>query len=149
MTGAGHVAVDRLLDGPAALARVGDPALEVLEVLAVGLERAARQLEQPRADDGAVHPELGDRREVELVVARVQDLEALGVGLHHAVLDAVVDHLHVVAGARAADVEVAALRREGREDRLERRRPRSRSPPTIRQKPTCRPQIPPDVPAST
>ena len=47
--------------------------------------------------------------EVELVVARVHDLEAFGVGLHQAVFDAVVDHLHVVAGARAADVEVAAL----------------------------------------
>ena len=48
--------------------------------------------------------------EVELVVARVHDLEALGVGLHQAVLDAVVDHLHVVAGARPADVEVAVRR---------------------------------------
>ena len=56
------VVVDGFLDGPAALAGVRDVALEVLEVLAVGLERPAGQLEQPRADDGALHPQLGDRR---------------------------------------------------------------------------------------
>ncbi len=34
-----------------------------------------------------------------------------GVGLHEAVLDAVVDHLHEVPGARGAAVEIALLRR--------------------------------------
>ena len=85
------------------------------------LERADHQLQQPRADDRAVHPHLGDRAEVQRVVAGVHDLEALGVRLHQAVLDAVVDHLHVVPGARAADVEVAALGGERVEDGLERR----------------------------
>src|SRR4051812_33021962 len=85
----------------------------------IALERALGQLEEPRADDRAVVPELRDAAEVEVVVARVHDLEALGVRLHQAVLDAVVDHLHVVAGARAADVEVAAFGREAREDGLE------------------------------
>ena len=51
----------------------------------------------------------------------MHDLEALRVGLHQAVLDAVVDHLGVVAGARRAAVDVAAVGwRERREDRLER-----------------------------
>ena len=50
----------------------------------------------------------------------MQDLEALRVGLHHPVLDAVVDHLHVVASARRADVQVAVRRSERPEDGLER-----------------------------
>ena len=86
----------------------------------VGLERPHHQLQQPGADHGPVHPHLGDGGEVQRVVAGVHDLEALGVRLHQAVLDAVVDHLHVVPGARSADVEVAALRSERVEDRLQR-----------------------------
>ena len=41
--------------------------------------------------------------------------KSFGEGLHHAVLDAVVDHLDVVAGAAGADVEIAVgfWRREG------------------------------------
>src|SRR5437870_634120 len=112
------ILVDRLLDRPASLARIGDPALEVLEVLVAG-ERPLRQLEQPRADHGAVIPQCRDLLQVERVVARVHDLEPLGVGLHEAVLDAVVNHLHVMPGAGAADMQVAVLRRERQEDRLE------------------------------
>ena len=55
-----------------------------------------------RAHDRALHPQLRDAPEIEVVVARVHDLEALA-RLHQAVLDAVVDHLHVVPGAGAAD----------------------------------------------
>jgi len=62
----------------------------------------------------------------------VQDLEALGVGLHQAVLDAVVDHLHVMAGAGPADMQVAARRCE-REERSARAAHAASSPPTIRQ----------------
>ena len=51
--------------------------------------------------------------------ARVHQLEAFGVRLHQAVLDAVVDHLHVVAGAVAADAQIAVRRRQRQEDRLE------------------------------
>ena len=98
----------------------GDVALDVLEVRAVRLNARRGELEQPRPDHGALHPQLRDRGEVELVRGRVHDLEAFGVGLHEPVLDPVVDHLHVVPGTRAADVEVAALRRQGLEDRLER-----------------------------
>ena len=41
--------------------------------------------------------------------ALLQDVEALGHRLHHAVLDAVVDHLHEVAGAAGPGVQVALL----------------------------------------
>ena len=44
-------------------------------------------------------------------VRLVQDVEALRVGRHEAVLDAVVDHLHEVAGARRTAVQVALLGR--------------------------------------
>src|SRR3954453_14034646 len=51
----------------------------------------------------------------------MHDLEAFGVGLHQAVLDAVVDHLRVVAGSRRAAMDVAAIgRSEALEDGLER-----------------------------
>ena len=83
------------------------------EVLARSPERASGELEQPRPDDGALHPQARRSPPRSSVVRRgVHDLEALGVGLHQAVLDAVVDHLHVVPGARPADVEVAVLRGE-------------------------------------
>ena len=62
----------------------------------------------------------------------MHQLEAFGVGLHQAVLDAVVDHLHVVAGAVVADAQVAVGRRQRQEDRLEPPADLG-SPPTIRQ----------------
>jgi hypothetical protein len=92
------VAVDRLLDGPAALPGIGHPALEVREVRVLR-ERPFGQFEQPRTDDRTVVPDPGDAREVELVVARMHDLEAFGIGLHEPVFDPVVDHLHVMACA--------------------------------------------------
>ena len=49
-------------------------------------------------------------------LARAQDAEALGIGGHEAVLDAVVDHLHEVAGAVRPAVQVALL--GGAADRL-------------------------------
>ena len=52
------------------------------------------------------------------LVGLLHDLEALAVGLHEPVLDAVVDHLHEVAGAHRPHVGVAALGGEGQEDRL-------------------------------
>src|SRR5688572_1261133 len=102
------VEIDRLLDGPTAFAGILDPATDVAQLLAVLLERAAEQLEQPRPDHRAVHPRLGDRGKVQRVLRLVQDLEALGVRLHQPVLDAVVDHLHVVTGTRWSTVDVAA-----------------------------------------
>ena len=107
--------------------------LRWVEVLAVRPERAAGELQQPRPDDRAVASTARRSPRGRARSRRVHDLEALGVGLHQAVLDPVVDHLHVVPGAGAADVEVAALRGERREDRLERLHRARRSPPTIRQ----------------
>src|SRR5829696_1945984 len=112
----GDVMVDGLLDGPAPLAGVGHVAPDVLEVGTIRLECPSGELEEPRPHHRALHPQVRDAREVELVIARMHDLEALGVGLHQPVLDAVVDHLHVVARARTADVEEAAGWREGGED---------------------------------
>src|SRR5207253_1047121 len=60
----GDALVDRLEDGPAALARVLDVAPDLLEV-GVLLEREHEQVEQPAPDDRAVAPDAGDRRQVE------------------------------------------------------------------------------------
>src|SRR5205807_2929021 len=46
-------------------------------------------------------------------VGVLDDVKALGVGGHQAVLDAVVDHLHEVPGAVGAAVQIAVLRRRG------------------------------------
>ena len=43
------------------------------------------------------------------MLALLEDVEPLGVRGHHAVLDPVVDHLHEVAGAVRAAVQVAVL----------------------------------------
>ena len=83
------------------------------------LERGVQKLEQPRPHDGSVAPDAGDLLELELVLRVIHDLEALGVGLHEPVLDAVVHHLHEVPGARSAHVCIPVLRRERLEDRLE------------------------------
>ena len=42
-------------------------------------------------------------------VGVAQDVEALGIGLHQAVFDAVVHHLDEMAGAAGAGVQVAFL----------------------------------------
>ena len=56
-------------------------------------------------------------RLVEVELAILQDLEALGVGLHEAVLDAVVDHLDEVPRADRAAVQPAVRRSERVEHR--------------------------------
>ena len=75
-----------------------------------------------------------------------QQIEPFGVGRHEAVLDAVVHHLHEVAGAARAAVQIAVRGRaalggvsfgaagcERREQRRETRRRRPASPPIMRQ----------------
>ena len=57
-------------------------------------------------------PDLADFEQVEVVGRLLEDLKTLGVRLHHAVLDAVVDHLDEVAGAVRTAQTVAALRRQ-------------------------------------
>ena len=59
--GRGHGRPDRLLDRPAALARIVDVAADARQAR-IGVEREAEQLEQPGAHDRALLPELRDRR---------------------------------------------------------------------------------------
>src|SRR3954464_269879 len=96
--------VDRVLDRPAAFTGVLDIRLEVLEVVALELERTRGKLAEPGTDYGALHPQVRDLRVVELELAGVEQSEALGVRLHHPVLDAVVNHLYIVAGAGRTEV---------------------------------------------
>ena len=60
----GHGPVDRLLDRPAPFARVLDVALDPLELVGFA-ERQLGEVEQPRAHDRAVAPQLGDLVQVE------------------------------------------------------------------------------------
>ena len=98
--------------------------------------------------------------------ALLEDVQAFGEGGHHPVLDAVVDHLHEVAGAVRAAVQVAVLGLRGPPVRPGVRAAASTpgasvakigsrwcdgasAPPIIRQKPRSSPQTPPLVPTST
>ena len=109
---------------------------EKLAQLGILLEGRGRQVEQPRADHAAAAPDLGDLGHVEAVlvvlgiaqgrrlgvlgvlpqadVGLLEDRQALGVGAHDPVLDAVVHHLHEVPGAVAAAVQIAVLGRRRR-----------------------------------
>ena len=111
----------------------------ILSRSGVLVERGDQQVEQPGPDHGALAPGAEDLGDVVDQVDRLEQLPALGVGLHDGVLDAVVDHLGEVPGADLAGVHEAelALGLERVEDRLHlrdvarrRRRPsaRSRSP---------------------
>ena len=180
--------VDRGGGRPAALAGVGDATCEPLERRRV-VQRLRGQVEEPGADDAAAPPDLRHLGRVDLVLvvlgvlercglgvhlslalARIgvlDDVQALGVRGHEPVLDAVVDHLHEVAGAVRAAVVVPVLglgsdrrfvrgfaARRRRRARPTRRSGSSRSttsfsPPIIRQKPRSKPQTPPLVPTST
>src|ERR1700742_256009 len=127
-----HALLDRRDRGPAPLPRVGHAAAVLGQLRALG-ERRRGQVEQPGADHRAASPDLGDRRDVEVEfvelglverrrlgvvepfgfarVGVLEDVQALRVGGHDPVLDPVVDHLHEVAGAARAAVEVAVLGR--------------------------------------
>src|SRR5579885_667828 len=132
--GGGDRFVDGGGDGPATLAGVGDAALEFREV-GVFQQGLGREVEQPGGNDAAAPPEFGDIGDIEavLVILRVaqrgrfgidellvqadigvvQDIQPFGVGGHDAILDAVVNHLHEVAGAMRATAQVAVLGRAG------------------------------------
>src|SRR5258706_5479563 len=109
---------DRFLDRPPSLAGVCDPALDVREVRAFLLECALRELEEPRANDAALHPDTRDTLHVDVEVAGVDELEAFAVRLHHPVLDPVVDHLDEVARAALPEMRPTVRRCEGVERRL-------------------------------
>src|SRR3954451_17774320 len=114
---------DRHLDPvghhPAALAGVVDVALQALEVVALLVERQLGELAQPGPHDRAAVPQPRDLLELDRELRLVHEVKALGVGLHHPVLDAVVDHLHEVPRAGRAEVPPAVRRREHIQDRGE------------------------------
>src|SRR5215203_5857950 len=64
-------------------------------------------LEEPATDDAALVPQAGEGPEIVVIAGLLQDLEPLGVGLEHPVLDAVVDHLGEVSGARVPEISVS------------------------------------------
>src|SRR6266542_328979 len=107
------------LDRPAPFAGIRDPAFDVREVGALLLEGSLSELEQPRAHHAALHPHARDALHVDVEVARVDELEALAVGLHHPVLDAVMDHLDEVARATLPEMRPAVRRCERVERRLQ------------------------------
>ena len=128
ITGRGDAALDRLLHGPPTLAGVLRDRREAVEAGAL-LEGAHEEVEQPRAHHAPLPPGRQRALGVDVEAGAGEQLVALGVGLHEAVLDAVVDHLREVAGAGRAGVDEAALGRQRVEHRLgegRRARPRRR-----------------------
>src|SRR2546423_902271 len=61
--GGGYRFVDRGRDRPAPLAGIGDPSPELVQVRALA-QRGRGKVQQPRGDDTAATPELGDVRDV-------------------------------------------------------------------------------------
>src|SRR5215218_4479445 len=105
-------------DRPASLARVVDVTPDAVQV-GVLLEGGLGELEEPATDDAALVPQAGEGPQVVVVAGLLQDLEPLGVGLEHPVLDAVVDHLGEVAGSRITQKGVAVGGSEGLEGGLD------------------------------
>src|SRR5215204_6991057 len=114
----GYVFVYGFEDGPAALTRVFDVAADAVQV-GVLLEGALGEFEEPAAHHAALVPQAREGPEVVIVAGLLEDLEPLGVGLEHPVLDTVVDHLREVPGARVPEKSVSVLGREGLEGRLD------------------------------
>src|SRR5215210_7272215 len=113
-----HVLFYGFEDGPASLARVLDVAADAVQV-GVLLEGTLCELEEPATDDAPLIPQTREGPEVVVVAGLLEDLEPLGVGLEHAVLDAVVDHLGEVPGAGVPEKSVPVTGREGLEGRLD------------------------------
>src|SRR5512145_624111 len=95
----GHIGIDRRLYSPAALARVLNVALNFSQIRGL-TESVLGQLQQPRANDAALIPDMRNLAHVQIETFRLaHDLETLGISLHHAILDAVMDHLHKMTSA--------------------------------------------------
>src|SRR6185437_10920636 len=109
--------LDRRFDGPAALAGILDAAGKILQLRILRKRRGA-EIEQPGGDHAAAPPDLRDVRDVEheaLLLRQVfrvlvaKNAEALRIGLHQPVLDAVVHHLDEMPGTGRAGMDIAAL----------------------------------------
>ena len=132
-TGTGTPASMAVFDGPAAFAGVRYFAEKPVQ-LGLRASACAREVEKPGANDAAVAPQLRNGGEVEVVremralhrqrrglgvdalgtlpgVGLLEQVEPFGVRGHEPVLDAVVHHLHEVAGAARTAVQVAAAAR--------------------------------------
>src|SRR4028119_1974378 len=93
----------RLHYRPAALAGVLNVAADAVEVRVLR-EGVLGELQEPAPDNAALVPEAREGAQVVVVAGFLEDLEPLGVGLHHPVLDPVVDHLGEVASPDLAEV---------------------------------------------
>ena len=119
-----HGVVDGGLDRPPALSGVLGVAADLVEV-GVVLQRGDEQVQQPGADHGALAPGVEHLGDVLDDVHLLEELPALGVGLHHGVLDAVVDHLGEVtracplAGVDHPGLALGLERLEGRQHLLD------------------------------
>src|ERR671921_191301 len=80
---------------------------------------AKRGKRKPATDDAALFREAGEGPEIVVVAGLLENLEPLGVGLEHSVLDPVVYHLGEVAGSRVPEKSVAVLRSKGLKGRLD------------------------------
>src|SRR5438105_11064302 len=110
-----HRLVDSGVDSPAAFAGVLHKSRIAPERRIFG-QRGSREIKQPGWDHAAATPDFGDigNVEIETMLRRqavdigvLQDIKTLGIGLHQAIFDAVVNHLDEVAGADRAGVNVA------------------------------------------
>ena len=110
-----HVGRHRLLDSgqdrPATLTGILYEAA-VCGKVRVLKKRHRRQIEQPGGDHAATPPHLCHFVEVEIIARdAAEDIEALGVRLHHPVFDAVVNHFDEMAGAGGTTVQISVLNR--------------------------------------
>src|SRR6185312_1527583 len=120
-----HVHRDRFVDGrldrPAALAGVLHEA-RIFGQRGILHQRHRGEIEQPRTDDAAPPPDLGYVSKVQIIllifrelrlIRIAEDVETFGVGLHDAVFNSVMNHLHEVASAGRPTVNVAVFRSAG------------------------------------
>ena len=118
-----HGLLDRGVDRPAAFAGILDEAVEILSrsgscasAMAV---RSSSQEETtlPRRQTSAISARSRSKRSSSgrfVDACAAQDVEAFGIGLHQAVFDAVVNHLHEVARARSGRHGYSPARRADR-----------------------------------
>src|SRR5690242_3639285 len=117
----GNGFVDGSFDGPAAFAGILHEA-RIFRKGRILYQCHGCEVEQPGTDHAAATPDFGYVSKVQIIllifrkfrlVSVAEDVEALGIGLHDAVLDAVVHHLHKMSGAGWTAIDVAFFRGAG------------------------------------